>query len=150
MPGVSLGYIIRCEATDLASTTVTVYSVYCCIMIFELRIKENRWSLVTFLKLCNSNMSVLVYNVVTCLYRWKELYAAGQIQLHVIYANINILHIHLDIMLQLFGAGLFMHRTIQMFRIHIVCGLRFLEYKCKFKLFFLNFFSVKYLVTTST
>jgi len=42
MPGVSLGYIIRCEATCLASTAAIVYSVYCCIMIFELRIKENR------------------------------------------------------------------------------------------------------------
>ena len=60
MPGGSLGYIIRCEATYLASTAAIVYSVYCCIMIFELRIKENRQSLVTFLELCNSNMSLHV------------------------------------------------------------------------------------------
>jgi len=28
MPGVSLGYIIRCEATDIESTAATVYRLY--------------------------------------------------------------------------------------------------------------------------
>ena len=68
MPGVSLDYIIRCEATYLAFTAAIVYSLYCCIMIFELRIKENRHSLVTFLDLCNLYVFAR-FDVITCLYR---------------------------------------------------------------------------------